>query len=295
MVGLLVCEQCFQKWWKARRHGHKAGGPDRSSEAAEPRSKPKSSVGSSSMLDDAEHELDLLVRNQLLLGIYEKFALEAFHAENIRFLEECARLTDLGSMEQPTPEQLEEIVRLADDIYKMYILPGALMEVNVPARRRESVERALEDLKAVLNRADPAAAGGQVEMKEYAAKAAVRPEQAAKQLEALMQAYGQAYFDIRILLARDSWPRFRLSRYFPQYKRATTEERQTSIAIQAVTQGGRREGKHTSDDGPASPAADDTSPRTKRASESGGGDGVRISKRGSESNHSSRNASSNGP
>lgn len=39
------------------------------------------------------------MRSPALLAIYSRYALEAFHAENVRFLEDCADFMDRASAE----------------------------------------------------------------------------------------------------------------------------------------------------------------------------------------------------
>src|SRR3546814_7457881 len=50
-------------------------------------------------------------------------------------------------------------------------------------------------------------------------------------VEAMITSFAAAYTDIRRLLARDCWPRFKLSRFYPAFNRLVEEEAQLTIAV----------------------------------------------------------------
>ena len=51
------------------------------------------------------------------------------------------------------------------------------------------------------------------------------------QAEELQAALASAYAEIRQLIARDTWPRFVLSRFYPQYSTLVTNEEQVSLTV----------------------------------------------------------------
>lgn len=54
-------------------------------------------------------------------------------------------------------------------------------------------------------------------------------------VEGLANSFATAYADIRQLLARDCWPRFMLSRFYPAYQKLIKEEVELSSVVTGLT------------------------------------------------------------
>lgn len=51
------------------------------------------------------------------------------------------------------------------------------------------------------------------------------------QAEEIRTAFAAAFAEIRQLIARDTWPRFVLSRFYPQYNTLVANEEQVSLTV----------------------------------------------------------------
>jgi hypothetical protein len=69
------------------------------------------------LLDEGEQAIEICVRHPQLRAIYSQFAVEAFHVENIRFLEDCAALLEKAAG-QLTSDNMSTIARSALNIYE---------------------------------------------------------------------------------------------------------------------------------------------------------------------------------
>ena len=89
------------------------------------------------------------------------------------------------------------------------------MEINIPSRRRDHIQRQIAEFREVLGRSDSGSALGDHALATKQLDAASL-HQATNQLGTLMNAYSEAYTDIVRLLARDCWPRFKASRFYKE-------------------------------------------------------------------------------
>jgi hypothetical protein len=78
------------------------------------------------------------------------------------------------------------------------------MEINVASKKREAVLRAMDQLTSSLESIRGNGDGYSSVLMAH--------------LEQLNQALSSVYHDIRLLLARDAWPRFMASSYYPAVK-----------------------------------------------------------------------------
>lgn len=112
------------------------------------------------------------------------------------------------------------------------------MEVNIPAKMRDEITKALKALESTL------------ESKQDT-------DVVAPAMRTLADAYRLAFDEIRRLLARDAWPRFRHSRYWQAYNALIALETRLTIAVleMAAVHGAlemdeRSEGSEAEDDRP---------------------------------------------
>lgn len=108
-----------------------------------------------------------------------------------------------------------------------YIKVDAPLAVNIPAKHRAAIQQFLEAYEACIGEVRELLHQVDNPRKSFTLPAA-SVVQLTPILEQLANAYSDAYFEIRRLLVQDSWPRFRLSRYYKQVRGARLSQARCS-------------------------------------------------------------------
>jgi hypothetical protein len=211
--------------------------------------------------------------------------------ENVRFLEETHQFFEMVE----SNSDLNDLCAKATQICEQFVSITAAFQVNLPAKLRLGVENGLDTLTKILAPTLEDAKEGEVSFKKQELKAgratgklrlpcpkslhACGAESPARSchvcqtaiqydaLDMLTEALAQAFLDVRGLLVRDTWPRFRASRYFPRYQAMQRELRQQEerltaafSSLGAATNRLTSSIRHTSDTGTPSPTYSHSNP-----------------------------------
>lgn len=100
-----------------------------------------------------------------------------------------------------------------------YIVAGSPLEVNIPARMRDAITPALSNFETIVQNAPHE--NGSIDLP----------------LQNLADGFRHAFDEIRRLLARDAWPRFRRSRYWQVYSSLIDLDARLTSAVLEMVEG----------------------------------------------------------